>query len=100
MRLSSTESEKTQQVDLRNQLARHLAHHGGASGNGDAIMNTCSFKKLVLLLDNKLDLDDKLEVLEHLETCAICRDTVYQISRDRDEDLFVHHPYDVNKIVA
>jgi len=63
-------------------------------------MSTCSFKRLVKLLDKKLALDEKLEVLDHLKTCAICRDAVYQISRDRDEDLFVHRPYSVEKHVA
>lgn len=63
-------------------------------------MNTCSFKKLVQLLDKQLPLDDKLEVLNHLDTCAICRDAVYQISRDRDEAYFIHRPYKISKIVA
>jgi hypothetical protein len=63
-------------------------------------MSTCSFKKLVLLLDKKLGLDEKLEILGHLDSCKICRDAVYQISRDRDEAYFVHRPYNVNKIVA
>jgi hypothetical protein len=63
-------------------------------------MSACSFKKLVLLLDKKLDLDEKLEVLDHLESCKICRDAVYQISRDRDEGLFIHRPYNVDKNVA
>jgi hypothetical protein len=63
-------------------------------------MNTCSFKKLVMLLDKKLDLDEKLEVLGHLESCQICRDAVYQISRDRDESLFIRRPYNIEKIVA
>ena len=35
------------------------------------IMSACSFKKLVLLLDKKLDLDEKLEVLGHLQSCTI-----------------------------
>jgi hypothetical protein len=63
-------------------------------------MSTCSFKKLVLLLDKKLSLDEKLEVLSHLDTCRICRDAVYQISRDRDEAFFIHRPYNVDKNVA
>ncbi len=63
-------------------------------------MTACSFKKLVLLLDKKLGLDDKLEVLDHLDTCKICRDAVYQISRDRDEALFIRRPYNVEKNVA
>jgi hypothetical protein len=53
------------------------------------IMMACSFQKLVQLLDNELNVDDKLEVLDHVDFCPICRDAVYQIVRDRDEKLFV-----------
>jgi hypothetical protein len=63
-------------------------------------MNECSFNKLVRLLDKKLNLDEKLEVLAHLDSCKICRDAVYQISHDRDEAYFVHRPYKVHKIPA
>ena len=63
-------------------------------------MSTCSFKKLIQLLDKQLGLDEKLEVLDHLETCGICRDAVYQISHDRDESFFIHKPYNVDKNVA
>ena len=64
------------------------------------IMNTCSFQKLVQLLDKQLKLDEKLEVLEHLESCHICRDTVYQLSRDRDEKLFIRRPFRIKLHVA
>jgi hypothetical protein len=63
-------------------------------------MSSCNFEKLVRLLDKQLKLDEKLEVLDHLHSCQICRDAVYQISRDRDEPLFVHKPYNVEKNVA
>jgi len=63
-------------------------------------MSACSFHKLVQLLDNKLDLDEKLEVLDHLNSCQICRDAVYQISRDRDDSFFVRRPYNIEKHVA
>jgi hypothetical protein len=63
-------------------------------------MNACSFKKLVQLLDKQLNLDDKLEVLNHLDKCTICRDAVYQISRDRDEAFFIKRPYKIERIVA
>jgi len=63
-------------------------------------MGKCSFKKLLMLLDKKLALDEKLEVLNHLKSCKICRDAVYQISRDRDEALFIHRPYNIQKDVA
>ena len=64
------------------------------------VMTACSFKKLVRLLDKQLNLDERLEVLNHINTCRICRDAVYQISRDRDEALFIHRPYNVEKHVA
>jgi hypothetical protein len=63
-------------------------------------MSACSFQKLVQLLDKKLGLDEKLEVLDHLNSCQICRDAVYQISRDRDDGFFVRRPYNVEKHVA
>ncbi len=63
-------------------------------------MGACSFQKLVQLLDNKLDLDEKLEVLDHINSCKICRDAVYQISRDRDDVYFIRRPYNVEKHVA
>jgi hypothetical protein len=63
-------------------------------------MSACSFQKLVQLLDKKLDLDKKLEVLDHLHSCKICRDAVYQISRDRDDSFFVRRPYNVEKNIA
>ncbi len=44
----------------------------------------CDFNKLLLYMEKKLDLDAKLEVLEHLETCEICFEAIYLMSRDRD----------------
>jgi hypothetical protein len=64
------------------------------------VMSGCSFTKLVQLLDKQLDLDEKLEVLDHLESCGICRDAVYQISHDRDESFFIRKPYNVEKNIA
>lgn len=49
-------------------------------------MEDCSFEKLMLLLDKKLSLNAQLRVFQHLEGCDICRDTLYHISRDRDEE--------------
>ena len=47
-------------------------------------MKTCNFEKLVHFLDEQLELDEKLDVLDHLDGCEICRDAIYHISRDRD----------------
>ncbi len=63
-------------------------------------MSFCNFKKLVQFLDKELDLDEKLEVLDHLESCEICRDSIYQIAHDRDETFFIRRPYNVEKHVA
>ncbi len=79
-------------------LQLRLARQNSTESRG--IMTACSFKKLLLLLDKKLSLDEKLEVLSHLDSCKICRDAVYQISRDRDEAFFVRRPYNVEKNIA
>lgn len=63
-------------------------------------MRPCDFEKLVQFLDKQLDIDEQLEVLDHLDHCEICRDAVFHISRDRDADLFVYRPYKPEKILA
>jgi hypothetical protein len=57
----------------------------------EGIPMRCDFEKLWLYLNKELDLDTRLEVLEHLEHCKICFETLYRMARDRDVDLFV--PY-------
>ncbi len=51
-------------------------------------MSACSFNRLLRLVNRELDLDGQLEVYRHLDRCDICRDTVCQLSRDRDEAFF------------
>jgi uncharacterized protein YuzB (UPF0349 family) len=63
-------------------------------------MKTCNFEKLVHFLDEQLELDEKLDVLDHLDSCDICRDAIYHISRDRDSGLFEYRPYKPEKILA
>jgi hypothetical protein len=63
-------------------------------------MKNCNFEMLVRYLDKQLDLEDKLEVLEHLDPCEICRDAMFHISRDRDASLFYHRPYKTEKVLA
>ena len=63
-------------------------------------MKTCDFEKLVMFLDKQLDLDGKLDVLDHLDHCEICRDAIYHISRDRDANLFVYRPYKAEKVLS
>jgi hypothetical protein len=62
-------------------------------------MTQCSFEKLVQYLDDGLDLDKKLELLEHIDECETCRDAIYHISRDRDADFFVYRPYKIEKMI-
>jgi predicted anti-sigma-YlaC factor YlaD len=45
-------------------------------------MNACNFEYLLKLLKRQLDLDEQIEVYNHLDRCEICRDAVYQLSRD------------------
>jgi hypothetical protein len=45
---------------------------------------SCNFEKLVQLLDKQLDLDEKLDILYHIEHCEICHEAIYLIARDRD----------------
>jgi predicted anti-sigma-YlaC factor YlaD len=63
-------------------------------------MVTCSLNKLVRLLAGKLKLDSRISVLEHLDECPNCRDAYYRMSRDRDENLFVHRRYNIEKVAA
>ena len=63
-------------------------------------MTPCSFERLIQYLDKKLNLDQQLEVLEHLDFCETCREAIYQIARDRDGKLFISRPYKIEKILA
>lgn len=60
----------------------------------------CDFEKLVLYLDKKLDLDDRLTLLTHLDECESCMEAIYQLTRDRDADYFVFRPYKPEKVMA
>jgi anti-sigma factor RsiW len=63
-------------------------------------MKNCNFEMLIQYLDKQLGLEEKLEVLDHLDHCEICRDAVYHISRDRDTKLFYYRPYKTEKVLA
>ena len=52
----------------------------------------CNFERLIQLLDKRLSLDHRLELLDHLDRCDNCRDAIYQLSRDRDKDFFIYPP--------
>jgi hypothetical protein len=49
----------------------------------------CDFEKICSLLDGKLGIGQRLEVLDHLENCDICFETARMIKRDRDAELYV-----------
>ncbi len=63
-------------------------------------MTACSFENLVQYLDGRLDLDKKLELLEHIDACETCKDAIYHISRDRDAEFFVYRPYRIDKVMS
>ena len=50
-------------------------------------MGSCSFDRLLQFVNKQLNLDGQLEVYDHLDRCDICRDAVYQLSRD-----FIYRP--------
>lgn len=62
-------------------------------------MGACSFDRLLQFANKQLDLDERLEVYDHLDRCDICRDAVYQLSRDQDEAFFVNRAHGVNPSV-
>ena len=53
-------------------------------------MSACNFEYLLQFVNKQLDLDKQLEVYDHLDRCDICRDAVYQISRDLDRVLLIY----------
>ena len=53
-------------------------------------MSACNFEYLLQFVNKQLDLDKQLEIYDHLDRCDICRDAVYQISRDLDRVLFIY----------
>ena len=57
---------------------------------GGGAMSACSFRRLLQFINKQLDLDGELKVYDHLDRCDICRDAVYQLSRDRDEAFFIY----------
>jgi hypothetical protein len=54
-------------------------------------MSACNFEWLLEFVNKKLDLDKQLEVYDHLDRCNICRDAVYQLSRELAGVLFIHY---------
>lgn len=55
-------------------------------------MNQCNHDKLVQLIEKRLNLDDSLDILEHIHTCGQCQEAVYQISRTNDAAYFIYPP--------
>ena len=53
----------------------------------------CDVEKLKLLLAKKLDLDENLELFNHLDQCDSCRMAIYSLSRDRDKEFLIYRPY-------
>ena len=53
-------------------------------------MSACNFEHLLQFVNNQLDLDKQLVVYDHLDRCDICRDAVFQISRDLDKLFFFY----------
>jgi hypothetical protein len=69
--------------------------------SGD-IMTRCDFDKMVRYLDKQLNIDEKLELYDHLDRCDVCREAIYLLARDRDAALFVYGTgkVDVDKLAS
>ena len=61
---------------------------GPGSFSGVSDMGGCSDVKLERLLDNRLGLNAKLRIYDHLDRCEFCREMVYKILCFRDRNLF------------
>ena len=55
---------------------------------------SCNYTNLVQFVENKLDLDCKLETLLHIEQCINCFDEVYKLKKDKDHKHFVYKRVD------
>ncbi len=60
-------------------------------------MSRCDSRVLVQLLDNRLRLNARLKILDHLDGCETCRVAIYHLSRDRDKKLFIYKPHKQKK---
>ncbi len=56
----------------------------------------CDLEKLKLLLNQKLGLDENLELFDHLDQCESCRTAIYSLSRDRDKAYLIYRPYKIS----
>jgi hypothetical protein len=56
-------------------------------------VSACNFNQLLRFANKQLDVDGQLEIYGHLDRCDICRDAIYQLSRDRDDAFYVHRAY-------
>ncbi len=54
----------------------------------------CNYNRLVKFLEKKLDIDQRLEILSHLETCGNCFDELYKLRRMKDNKHFIYKSFD------
>jgi hypothetical protein len=48
----------------------------------------CNFKTITKFIENKLDLNDKLDLLLHLDDCILCFNEIYRLKKAQDERFF------------
>lgn len=56
----------------------------------------CDFERLLRYLEMRLEIDEQLEILDHLEHCGDCFETLYLLKQDLDAGLLV--PYKLDDI--
>jgi len=60
-------------------------------------MGACSFGRLLQFINERLDLDGQLEVYDHLDRCAICRDAVCQLLSEREGASNIYRAHGVKR---
>ncbi len=55
----------------------------------------CDLEKLKLLLNKQLDLEENLDLFDHLDQRDSCRTAIYSLSRDRDKAFLIYRPYKI-----
>ncbi|MBI4454673.1 MAG: hypothetical protein HY644_02105 [Acidobacteria bacterium] len=51
-------------------------------------LNGCSRRKLIAFAEGRMDLDEKLDVLYHLDRCQKCWDDLYLIRKSKNGRLY------------
>ncbi len=63
-------------------------HIGQILNRLERLLMACLIEKLPLFIDKKLNLDEQLVLLDHLDTCEVCFEELFRLWKERDRRLF------------